>query len=555
MSIDVVTLNILSQALTSITEEMGLNLRRAAYSTIIREAMDYSTALLDIDGNLVAQSVRIPIHLLSMAMALRGCFQKHPPATIGPDDILITNDPYAGAQHLPDIFIFKPVYYQGQLIAFTGTTGHHLDVGGGGVGSMNASATDIYQEGFRIPSVKVSISRDLNGGLFEQIFAANIRDPYQTIGDLYAQLAANRTGEERLNELVQKYGLEIVWDGMAEVLNYAERRSREEITKVPDGAYKGFDYMDSDVFDDVPLRIEVTVYVQGDQIVVDFEGTVSQAKGPVNAPFTATVSAAQTAVKSVLTDQTVPPNSGCFRPIEVRAPYGSLLNPKPPAPVRARVNTACRAFTAVMRAFAQVIPERVISSGFETTTAIHFALLRDGRYHLFTEPLRAGYGASDRNDGVDMVSTSMSNCANTPVEAAEISTPFLRLQRYDLIQDSGGAGRHRGGFGARREYEILEDGVEFTCFADRHKLRPWGIFGGQEGTTGRLIVRRNDEEIRLQPLDRFELRKDDVLVAETGGGGGYGNPRERDRELVRRDLREERISRKTALEVYGLEEI
>jgi N-methylhydantoinase B len=554
VSVDVVTLNILGQALTSITEEMGLNLRRAAYSTIIREAMDYSTALLDTDGNLVAQSMRIPIHLLSMAMALSGCFQKHPPATIGPDDILITNDPYAGAQHLPDIFLFKPIYYQEQLIAFTGTTGHHLDVGGGGIGSMNPSATDIYQEGFRIPSVKISVSRDLNGGLFEQIFAANIRDPYQTVGDLYAQLAANRTGEERLLELVQKYGLETVWDGMAEVLNYAERRSREEIAKIPDGAYKGFDYLDSDVFDDVPLRIEVTVYIQGDQTLIDFEGTASQAKGSVNAPFAATVSAAQTAVKSVLTDQTVPSNSGCFRPIEVRAPYGSLLNPKPPAPVRARINTACRAFTAVMRAFSQVIPKRVISSGFETTTSTHFASLRDGQYHLFTEPLRAGYGASDRNDGVDMVSTSMSNCANTPVEAAEITTPFLRFRRYELIQDSGGPGRHRGGFGARREYEILEDGVEFTCFADRHRLRPWGLFGGHEGTTGRLIVRRDDEEIRLQPLDHFELCKSDVLVAETGGGGGYGNPRERDRELVRRDLREERISRKAALEVYGLEE-
>ncbi len=555
MRTDPVTLNILSQAFIATTEEMGLNLRRAAYSTIIREAMDYSTGLLDIDGNLIAQSARIPIHLLSMPMALRGCFEKHPAMTIGPDDALITNDPYAGAQHLPDIFIFMPIFHQGELIAFTGTTGHHLDVGGGGIGSMNPSATDIFQEGFRIPSVKVSVTRDLNGGLFEQVFAANIRDPYLTIGDLYAQLAANHTGEERMIELVEKHGLETVRGSMAEVLNYSERRTREEIEKIPDGAYTGFDYLDSDVFDDIPLRVEVTVYIQGDQIVVDFEGTAPQAKGAVNAPLAATVSAAQTAVKSVLTDQTVPPNSGCFNPVEVRAPYGSFLNPKPPAPVRARVNTACRAFTAVMRAFSEAVPERVISSGFETTTATHFAILQDGRYQLFTEPLRAGYGASDHNDGVDTVSGSMSNCANTPVEAAEATTSFLRLRAYELIQNSGGPGQHRGGLGARREYEILQDGVEFTCFADRHKLRPWGLFGGHQGTTGKLSVLRDGEAVRrLRPLDHVVLQQGDVLIAETGGGGGYGNPQDRDPELVLQDLREERISLEVATDVYGRED-
>lgn len=552
MSVDPVTLHIVSQAFAAITEEMGANLRRAAYSTIIREAMDYSTGLLDTSANLIAQSTRIPIHLLSMPMALAGCLRKHPASEVTADDVFVTNDPYNGAQHLPDIFVFTPIFAGGRLVGFTGSTGHHMDVGGGGVGSMNPTATDIFQEGLRIPSVKLSATRDLDGGLFDQIFTANIRDPYQTLGDFHAQLIANRTGERRLLDIVAKYGLDVALACAEEIMAYAERRTREEIATIPRGTYVGEDFLDSDVFDDQPLRIRATVHVEGEGITVDFEGTAPQARGPVNAPLAGTVSAVQAAIKSMLTDQTVPPNSGCFRPITVRVPYGSLLNPKPPAPVRARINTACRAFTATMRAMASAIPERVVASGFESTTAIHLAFIQDDHYRIFTEPLRGGTGASHRSDGVDMVSTSMSNCANTPVEAAESDNEWFRIQRYELLQDSGGPGRYRGGLGARREYLILRDRVDFTCFADRHRLRPWGLYGASPGTCGRIMVRRGDKEVRVRPLDHVVLQDGDVLVVETGGGGGNGDPTARPQALKLKDLREGKISARAGEEVYGL---
>jgi N-methylhydantoinase B len=477
--------------------------------------------------------------------------EKHPLNTVDPDHLLITNDPYAGAQHLPDIFVFQPVFHGGEIIAFSGTVGHHIDVGGGTPGSGDPSVTDIYQEGLLIPSLKLRLGRDLYGGLFEQLFAANIRSPHETIGDLYAQLAANRTGEKRLNDIVDKYGLQTVRAGMERLLHYAEERTRNAISKVPNGVYTGRDYLDGDAFYDEPIPILATITVQDTDIIVDFEGTAPQVKSFINAPFSATVSAAQTAVKSVLTDQTVPPNSGCFRPVTVRAPFGCLLNPKPPAPVRARINTACRAFTAVMRALSQVLPENVCSSGFEATSAIRLSLLENGVYSIFGEPLRAGYGATCRTDGADVLSTSLSNCANTPIEAAETSHGFFFVQRYELVRDSGGAGEHRGGLGARREYRVFAEEVTFTCFSDRHSLRPWGLFGGQDGTTGKITVFRGDREIVLRPLDRFTLQRGDQLRVETGGGAGYGAPKRRKGPDLMRDVQEERVSRDAAVAAYG----
>jgi len=541
--IDSITLNIVGKNIINVAREMNLNLIKTAYSSIIREVQDASSAIMDANGEIVAQSESMPIHLNSISEAFKGCLEKYEISDIKPEDIIITNDPYYGGQHLPDIFVYTPIFYGNQLIGFTCSVGHHLDVGGGGASSLNPNANDIFSEGFVIPRLKLRGKNEWD--LFKEIFSSNIRIPYITMGDLQSQLIANESGKVRILELIENYELDTILNCMNELKNYSERITRKEISKVPDGIYTAEVLMDGVNKEKEFLRIAVSIIINGSDMIVDFSGTDSQVDMMINSPLAATEAAVYTAAKCLLTSAKVPANEGCNKPIKVIVPEGSILNPLQPRPVRGRVNTANRAFDVVIKAMSIALPERVIASGFDTSLLITLSYRTDEGISIFTEPIRGGYGASYRNDGANQVGTPLDNCTNTPVEAAEQIYPFFYIKRYELLEDSSGIGKYFGSQGAIREFEILKDGVVFSFFGDRFKTSAFGLFGGGRGTCGSVKIIRNGKTTSFPTtIGTCKLEKGDLLQVVVGGGGGYGNFEERPKKYLQKDLKEERITEK-----------
>ena len=533
---------VITRALLAGAHEMGAKLIRSAHSPIVREAQDCSAALLDRRGNVVAQSELIALQLGSITHTFRPCLELYDLDEIEPDDFFINNDPFHGGQHLPDIFIFSPVFFEDELVGFSATVVHHIDLGGGAPG-LNPKAGDIHQEGLVFPPTKYSLTRDWNGGGLERFIASNVRMPEATIGDLNAQFAANAIGAERIRELCRKFGVDVVDAAMVEMLDYAERRIRSAIRAVPDGEYHGEAMIDDDGIGQVPVRVKAKLTVEGDGIEVDFAGSDPQVKTNMNNPFASTEAAAVACLKSVLTDPDVPINDGSTRAIKVTAPLGSVLNPTPPAPVRARLLPSYRVFNAVMMALSEVVPERVIAPGYDTTTAACLSEFRDGKYNIYLEIFGGGYGGGAHSDGVDGIDCALSNCANIPMEAMELDYPFFRVENYALIPDSGGKGKHRGGLGFEKSYRILEDGVTFATYGDRFRIAPPGLFGGGPGRHAENLIERDGETIVVGSKAGLELKKGDLLVMRTGGGGGYGAASERDARLEAEDLEEGLITR------------
>ncbi|WP_423200457.1 hydantoinase B/oxoprolinase family protein [Cupriavidus sp. H19C3] len=525
---------IISQSILAAAREMGIKLIRSAYSTILREASDGSAAIADVNGDVIAQAELIPIQLGPIGMTLKQCLQRFPAETIGPDDFMITNDPYSGGQHLPDVYIFCPIFFRGRLVGFSASVAHQIDFGGGAPG-LDPGATDIYQEGLRLPLTRWSISRDWNGGPLEQLVRANIRVPDLTIGDMNAMFAANAIAAARIAQLCEKYGDTMVTEVMAEMANYSERRFRAAIAQLPDGVYHGEDVIDDDGTSDEPLAIKVRVEVAGDSVAIDFTGSSPQVRRNLNSPFSCTVSAAVTCVKSILTSPDIPFNDGILRAMRISAPYGSILNPAPPSPVRARLEANYRIYNAIMRALAPVAPDKVIATGFDTLTAACFSLQRGEGYSVYLEIFGGGYGGSQHGDGCDAMDSPLSNCANTPAEALDMEYDFFRLERYALEADSFGQGRHRGGAGFSREYSVLKDGVVFAIYADRYRYAPQGLFGGEEGQRGYCELTRHGVTERLASKSMVTLNRGDRVKVFMGGGGGYGNPAERDAALIEAD--------------------
>ncbi|MED6309188.1 MAG: hydantoinase B/oxoprolinase family protein [Pseudomonadota bacterium] len=533
---------VITRALLASAHEMGAKLIRSAHSPIVREAQDCSAALLDRRGNVVAQSELIALQLGSITHTFRPCLELYDLDEIEPDDFFINNDPFHGGQHLPDIFIFSPVFFEDELVGFSATVVHHIDLGGGAPG-LNPKAGDIHQEGLVFPPTKYSLTRDWNGGGLERFIASNVRMPEATIGDLNAQFAANAIGAERIRELCRKFGVDVVDAAMVEMLDYAERRIRSAIRAVPDGEYHGEAMIDDDGIGQVPVRVKAKLTVEGDGIEVDFTGSDPQVKTNMNNPFASTEAAAIACLKSVLTDPDVPINDGSTRAIKVTAPLGSVLNPTPPSPVRARRLPSYRVFNAVMMALSEVVPERVIAPGYDTTTAACLSEFRDGKYNIYLEIFGGGYGGGAHSDGVDGIDCALSNCANIPMEAMELDYPFFRVENYALIPDSGGKGKHRGGLGFEKSYRILEDGVTFATYGDRFRIAPPGLFGGGPGRHAENLIERDGKTIVVGSKAGLELKKGDLLVMRTGGGGGYGAASERDARLEAEDLEEGLITR------------
>lgn len=554
VDLDPVDYAVISQGVLAAAREMGAKLIRSSYSTIIREAADASAALFDREGNVVAQAELIPMQLGTMSEIFRSCIERYPVETLGKGDFYITNDPYSGGQHLQDVFIYSPIFVGDELVGFAGTVAHHLDLGGGNPG-LTTEAMDVHAEGLIIPPALYGFKRDWQDGAtvgpLQNLIAANIRVPDQTIGDFNAQFAANAIGAQRMQQLCERYGIDSVCTAMDELIDYSERRFRAALAAIPDGVYEGEDAVDDDGLSDEPIRVRAKVTILGDSIEVDFAGTDPQVRRNLNCPFASTKSATLTAIKASLTSPDIPFNEGAKRPVTITAPKGCLVNPNYPAPVRARMEAGYRCFNAVLKALAKVVPDRVIAGGNDTTHVTSISHLNEGRYRVYLEIYGGGFGASPRQDGGDGIDSPLSNCTNTPVEATDMDFEHFRIVGYGLIPDSCGHGEHRGGLGLFRRFEILKDDVNFAIYADRFKIAPYGLFGGTDGQKARCEVERDGKRIAVKSKDQMTLRKGDVLTLYTAGGGGYGPVEKRRGSDIENDIRQGLISAETARRVYG----
>jgi N-methylhydantoinase B len=539
---DVVTLNVLINAFHAVAEEMGINLLRSARSTIIREARDCSCALFDAEGRIIAEAEHIPVQMSSLSLPMRACLKKHSPIKAG--EVFLTNDPFIGGQHLQDITIFTPIFVGKRLIGFAGSIAHHVDIGGGAAG-LTFDAKEFYEEGLRFTAMKLTLSRDFSAnGVFYDLVHANFREPETTWGDIQAQLAANELGRRRILELADRYGADEVIRYMGAAMEYSERMMRTAISQVPDGVYEGTDQIDDGVFVDDPIPICVKITVSGSDMTVDFAGTSPQLGEFLNVPLGSTYSSTFSSIKMALTAgrETIPANDGCYRPITILAPYGSILNPAPPAAVRARMCGAYRLFDAILIALQKALGDRIPAPGFHANTTSGVSQFKGGNFSIFIEDIGGGWGGNPQNDGADMLDAPLSNCIITPIEAVELDHPFIMVRRYELLPDTGGAGTHRGGLGSVREYEVLEEGAEFFGYSDRHRFAPPGAAGGRSGSRGAFRVIRQGEEIILPSKTRFKLRKGDIVRVVVGGGGGFGEPSARPAAAVLEDLSEGKIT-------------
>jgi N-methylhydantoinase B len=548
-----VTREMVRHGLTAAAEQMAAAVERSARSPVIREMLDYSAGVFDTSGGIVAQSTRIPIHLNSMTRPLRGLLERYPLAEWQAGDAYIVNDPYSGGQHLPDIMTFAPVVVHGQTVALVGTLAHHADVGGRAPASYGADATEIYQEGFQIPPLRV-----MRDGHWDQtflsLFAKNIRLPEATVGDLKAQVAALRIGAGEVTRIALRYGLTGFVQAAIDLVSGASHSMRTAINLLPENEwFQAEDVIDGDGLDDEPVRIKVALCRTEDgRLVVDFDGTDGQVRGPINSPLASTESAVYYGVSATLEPGSVP-NCGSYEPIEVRVPEGSALNPTHPAPVVGRAVFAHRVANVVMAAIGQALPDRACAHHYgNSNVTILSSRTQSGAAQVLFEIGVGGWGGRPGMDGPDGLSQGIHNLRNNPIELVEQEYP-VRITRYAYIPDSGGAGRWRGGLGLERKTEVLVDG-EFSAQFDRVKFSVPGLLGGGDGQVGQLLLERPGEEPRRIPgkVVGLRVKAGDVLTVRTQGGGGLGDPRERDPELIAQDVRLGKVTPEAVEREYGV---
>ena len=552
-SVDPVTLEIISNALRSITDETFVALMKSAYSTNIKERRDHSTAIMDAKGRLVVQAAQaLPIHIASMS-GLIACLLDKYGGDVHEGDLFIANDPHtAGGTHLPDINYAMPVFVEGALFGFVANLAHHADVGGMAPGSMAGGMSEIFQEGLRIPVVRLFRQGELQRDVLD-LLLLNVRVPEERRGDHYAQIAACRLGARRLREVVAHYSAGVIRTAFDEIIARTERRLRDAVAGVPDGEYRFEDVLDGDGAGtaDVPIRLEVTI--AGDRAHFDFAGTSPQVRGNVNVTMNATQAAVCYALKAML-DPEVPNNQGVLAVADIDAAPGTLLNARFPAPVASRAHTCQRIIDVVLGAFAQALPGQVIgaANGANTTAVFSGIDPRSGKGYLYLETLGGGMGARAARDGKDGVQVHITNTSNLPVEAIEQEYP-LRVEEYGLIEDSGGAGRRRGGLGLRRVVRPVGHDCIFNGVGERFRHRPWGVFGGEPGASGRFLLRdAGGTETKLpDKCGEHRLARTEAVVIETPGAGGYGPPAERDPVLVAADRESMKFTEAFIAKYYG----
>ena len=543
-ALDPVSLEILSNALRSVTDETYVALMKSAYSTNIKERHDHSTAIMDPRGRLVVQAAEsLPIHLASMGGLMARLLRKYGD-DVRDGDLFVANDPHAaGGTHLPDVNLAMPVFVGGEIFAFVCNIAHHADIGGMAPGSMAGGMSEIYQEGLRIPVIRLFREGELQQDLLD-LLLLNVRVPEERRGDYFAQIAACRLGARRLREVVAGHGAERVGAAFDALIERTETRMRDAIETIPDGDYAFRDVLDGDGLLAHAIPIHLRIRIEGRRAHFDFRGTSPQVPGNVNVTLNATQASVCYGLKALL-DPEVPNNQGVLEVAEIRAEPGSLLNATFPASVASRAHTCQRIVDVVFGALAPALPGRVVAAanGANTTAVFAGTDPRRGSPYVYLETLGGGMGARPDRDGKDGVQVHITNTSNLPVEAIEAEYPLL-VEEYGLIEDSGGAGRFRGGAGLRRRVRPVDHTCVFNGVGERFSHRPWGLFGGSPGASGRFLLRERDGALRRLPdkPDEVRLAPEQSLIVETPGAGGYGPPAERDSEGLRADRRSGKFS-------------
>ncbi len=552
---DPIAMEVFSNRLMSITEDMNNTLVRSSFSTNIKERRDCSVALFDRRGRLVAQGTQIPLHLGSLNGGIQALIERVPLDRIPEGDAFICNDPYlANGTHLPDITIITPVFWEGRIEFFAANIGHHADVGGAVPGSIAGGSRSVFEEGIRLPVTRICKAGVLDVELLELI-AANTRDPEERKLDLQVQIATNRCGVSEAQQLLRQMGVEKVRAAVDDVIAYTARRMRNRIADLAPGEYAFTNYLDDDGMGGDPVPISARVRVEGDTLAIDFTGSGQQARGAMNVPLNALQACVYYSIKALL-DPELLPNAGLFDAVAIHAPLGSIVNPRPPAAVGARSITCQKVCGAIFGAFRALLPpERVMASGNDVVPAIVFSgeLGRREGYYVYLETLGGGSGARVGSDGMDAVHVHMTNTSNLPVEALENEYP-LHVDEYALVPDSGGAGRWRGGLGIARQIRATVPHTVFSARSDSHTVGvPSGVFGGLDGRRAKLIQNHATTGAKelYSKVARIEMAPGESMRIETPGGGGYGPPAQRDPAALAQDLRDGRVSREAAERDYG----
>ena len=555
--LDLVTMNIVENTMISICREMGITLMKTSYSTIFNEALDFTCAIASPRGEMLAVAEFCPAQIGGMPLLIRSCLEEIPLEQIEPGDVLVHNDPYRGGLHTPEHTLFCPVFVDGRIVAFTVAIGHVAEVGGMVPGGFPSEATEIFHEGIRVPPVKIK-KRGEDVPEVWKLWLANVRTPRYNYGDMRALISGVEIGVQRLGDVILKYGADVFETTCRDLMDYAEARMRAEIAEIPDGVYSFVDYMDNDGVSDSEIRIEAHCHVQGERIIVDFTGSTPQVAGPINATLGVSWSAAYNAILH-LTDPTIPKNSGCFRPVKVIAPSGTVVNVDYPAPeVGGNTEAHPRIAGAVIGALAKAAPARAMAA--EGGTHLNFVF--GGRapdtdeYFACYDIEVVGWGARPFADGNDATDSINGNCRVIPVEVFETRYPWL-TEEYSLRPDSGGAGRYRGGLGTSKTWRCLDAEITCTQLTDRHDHAAWGLDGGGAGAPGMTLysaANRDEWQTMVEAFDKRSTSKWSNVTVKPGdririltpGGGGWGDPLARDRALVDDDVAEGFVSQDAA---------
>jgi N-methylhydantoinase B len=548
---DPFALELVKNSLATVADEMALTISRTARSFVVKEALDFSTALFMADGELIAQGTCLPFHLGAMPFAVRSVKRTYR-EKIRPGDLFITNDPYDGSTHLPDIVLVRPVFVTGRLIGFTAALAHMTDIGGRVPGGNASDSTELYQEGLRIPPARLWREGEPDEFIL-RLIERNVRVPDKVIGDVRSLVSACLIGERELLKLSRQHGVDELQHLCADLLNYTERFTRAEIAKLPDGRWEFEDFLDGDGIDPQPIRFFVTVTINGEELTVDFTGTSPQVRGAINCVYPFTLSASLACVRSVL-DLSIPNNAGYFRPIKVIAPEGTVVNPRSPAAVAARGITGVRIGDTVFGALAQAVPDVIPACGANAPeVGISFGGIENvGKSHVYLEFLVGSWGGGPDRDGMDACTGTLVNYANTPAELIEADQP-IAIERYSFAPDTGGPGRWRGGLGIERHLRFKMDRATLQVRSDRRVHPTYGLHGGQHGAPALVSVLRSDGHEEACPTKFLTVvNTGDILKVRLAGGGGHGDPLTREPARVLADVLEEKITPEHARANYGV---
>lgn len=554
MTVDAFTLEIMHSSLVGVAREMKVTTMRTAYTQLWKEQGDLSCCLMDTDGQIIAQDpLGFPVHMTTMPHQLDGLLQALGRDDLEPGDVLITNDPYLGGTHLPDVLITRPLFWEGQLYGFACNRGHWADIGGMGPGSYSPSTSEIYQEGLLIPPAKLFSAGELNSGVLELILA-NVRNRRNAQGDLRAQYASCHTAQSRLEALIARNSIETLKSSMVEILEKSELLTRARISEFTEGTYHAQDILDGDGRTEEAVLIDLELTIERDSIVVDLRRCSPQSEGGINCSRAAAISAVQYAVKC-MTDPENAPNAGSYRPVTVKTTTGTVVDAKTPAAMVGYGEVVYRVMDATFAALSQAMPDIAIATGSGSTGTVVVAGRRNGgnssEYFSAIELSSGASGAFNGGDGHNAMRYGAGNAGHIPIEADELENPFL-FERYEIIPDTGGAGKFRGGNGFCRVFRVTTDQASITICADRHVTRPPGLFGGHSGAAARYVLDpgTGKEKVLSSKTPYILLGKDTLVWLQSAGGGGLGDPTKRDRDKIREDLRNGYVTDETAQAEY-----